>query len=56
VSDFLPAEARLLGIPIASDSEVRRLLAVAGEDAGESIIALGASPEIDLGRWDEIEG
>jgi hypothetical protein len=48
-------EARLLGVPTASDSDVRRLLAVVGEDTGESIIACGVSPEIDLGRGDERE-
>lgn len=47
--------ARPLGIPIASDSEVRRLLEVVGEETGESIIAWPVSPEIDLGRKDEFE-
>lgn len=55
MSDFLPGEAWIFGILTASDSEVLRLLTVAGENAGESIIASDVSPEIDLGRWDDID-
>jgi hypothetical protein len=55
LSEFFLVGARLLCVPTASDSEVRRLLAVVGEDTGESIIAWRVSPETDLGRGDELE-